>query len=285
VIGVVGRMQIVSAQEDTPSNEEKGKQVGHVQSHDDKIDQLESVVLYQYQVCPFCNKVRAYLDYYNIPYTVVEVDPIFKQELQFSEYKKVPVAIINSRKQVNGSSEIIDVIHQIASNNSHSKTNTSLSPEKEEEKHWREWVDSSLVHTLPPNIYRSMEEAVSAFDYITCTGNFSWYQKYFIKYTGATAMYMVSKRLKEKHHITDEREALYQCAREWMKALGNRQFMGGNTPNLADLAVYGVLRSIEGLRAFEDMLAHTTIKDWYLRVQQEVGKPSRLAGSETKTTE
>ncbi|KAE9588266.1 hypothetical protein Lal_00002755 [Lupinus albus] len=45
---------------------------------------LHSVVLYQYEACPFCNKVKAFLDYYDIPYKVVEVNPLSKKEIKWS---------------------------------------------------------------------------------------------------------------------------------------------------------------------------------------------------------
>lgn len=35
-------------------------------------------------------QVRAYFDYSKVPYRVVEVNPLFKSELKFSDYKKVP---------------------------------------------------------------------------------------------------------------------------------------------------------------------------------------------------
>ena len=34
---------------------------------------MMDLVLYQYDVCPFCCKVKAFLDYYNVPYRTVEV--------------------------------------------------------------------------------------------------------------------------------------------------------------------------------------------------------------------
>ena len=37
-------------------------------------------------------------------------------------------------------------------------------------------------------------------------------------------------------------------------------------------AVYGVLSAIEGLRAFEDLTAHTKIKPWYNAVKEKVEK-------------
>lgn len=51
---------------------------------------LPSVTLYQYQTCPFCCKTRAFLDYFGIAYKVVEVNPLFRREIKFSKYRKVP---------------------------------------------------------------------------------------------------------------------------------------------------------------------------------------------------
>lgn len=46
--------------------------------------------LYQYQTCPYCCKVRAFLDYYGFSYEVVEVNPVTKSQIKFSkDYKKV----------------------------------------------------------------------------------------------------------------------------------------------------------------------------------------------------
>ena len=55
----------------------------------------ENITLYQFASCPYCNKVRTFLDYYGMKYSIVEVDPIFKKEIEFSEYRKVPIVVIN----------------------------------------------------------------------------------------------------------------------------------------------------------------------------------------------
>ena len=47
-----------------------------------------------------------------------------------------------------------------------------------------------------------------------------------VKYAGAAAMYMVSKKLKKKYNITDERAALYEAAETWTEALKGREFLG-----------------------------------------------------------
>ena len=72
---------------------------------------FESVTLYQYDVCPFCNKVKAFLDYHNIPYDVVEVNPLTKTEIkQFEhEWKKVPVLVVDGKATYNS----CDIINEV----------------------------------------------------------------------------------------------------------------------------------------------------------------------------
>uniref|UniRef100_A0A6N2LE24 Prostaglandin E synthase 2 n=1 Tax=Salix viminalis TaxID=40686 RepID=A0A6N2LE24_SALVM len=228
----------------------------------------KDVVLYQYEACPFCNKVKAFLDYYNIPYKVVEVNPISKKEIKWSDYKKVPILKVDGEQMVD-SSDIVDKLFQrIHPDNS--------VPDSDEETKWRGWVDNHLVHVLSPNIYRSVSEALESFDYITTHGNFSFTERLVAKYAGATAMYFVSKKLKKRHNITDERAALYGAAETWVDALRGRQYLGGSKPNLADLAVFGVLRPIRYLKSGKDMVEHTHIGEWYSRMENAVGEPCRV---------
>jgi len=53
------------------------------------------LTLYQYQSCPFCCKVRAYLDYHGFSYDVVEVNSVMQSEIRWSKYKKVPIILCN----------------------------------------------------------------------------------------------------------------------------------------------------------------------------------------------
>ncbi|KQJ81969.1 prostaglandin E synthase 2 [Brachypodium distachyon] len=227
----------------------------------------QNVVLYQYQACPFCNKVRAFLDYHDIPYKVVEVNPLSKKEIKWSEYKKVPILTVDGEHLVD-SSDIINILQR------------KISPDddvmSEEEAKWRRWVDEHLVHILSPNIYRTTSEALESFDYIAKHGNFSTVERFAAKYAGAAAMYMVSKKLMKKYNITDARASLYEACNTWTEALNGRNFLGGSKPNLADLAVFGVLRPIRYLRSGKDMVEHTQIGEWYQRMEDAVGEPSRI---------
>ena len=118
-------------------------------------------------------------------------------------------------------------------------------------------------------------------------------------------MYFVAKNLKKKHNITNERAALYEAAETWVDALKGRKFLGmfnwqhnvvklteygifknwlwyfstwtgGSNPNLADLAVFGVLRPIRHLKSGKDMVQHTRIGDWYTGMENVVGESSRI---------
>src|SRR6218665_1214033 len=55
------------------------------------------LTLFQYQTCPFCCKVRAFLDYYGIQYDIVEVNAVWRKEIAFSKsYRKVPILLVQS---------------------------------------------------------------------------------------------------------------------------------------------------------------------------------------------
>jgi microsomal prostaglandin-E synthase 2 len=156
------------------------------------------IVLYQYEVCPFCCKVKAVLDYYKLPYRVVEVDPLRKKEIRWSKYRKVPILTIDG-EQINDSSVIIDRLYNevqelkkkeaaqsgkksswfslSSSSSSSSSSSGSQSPAEEEEAKWRRWVDEHFVRVVTVNIYRNARESMQTFDYITEHGNFSWWNR------------------------------------------------------------------------------------------------------------
>ena len=311
------------------------------------------ITLFQYCSCPFCCKSRTFLDYFGVSYNIVEVNPVLRQQLKWSQkYKKVPILLAyqgtsheavsqqeqgeassnkeNSSQriyQINDSSVIISSLGSYLlsrrklddSDSKQHQHNTSLddlgkilmnyqSVEMEdedgkkrqeipnryflmlgdindmelkkreqnlaEERHWRDWTDRVLVHSLSPNIYRTMPEALQAFNNFSAMGkwdeHFSTVERLTAVYVGSAAMWMIGKRLKKRYALKDDvRETLYDNCRCWLKAIGkDRQFMGGDRPNLADLSVFGVLSSIEGCQAFNDLLQNTNIKPWYSAMKE-----------------
>mmetsp|Transcript_11269 Transcript_11269/g.47012 ORF Transcript_11269/g.47012 Transcript_11269/m.47012 type:complete len:154 (-) Transcript_11269:1324-1785(-) len=148
----------------------------------------------------------------------------------------------------------------------------------EEEKKWLFWLDDYFVHLLPPNIYRTATESMQTFDYLTTEGNFSWLVRETSRYSGAVIMYLVAKKLQKKYNIGDPREDLYGAVTSWTETVNEKgtNFLGGSEPNVADLAVFGVLRSLLNFDTFNDLMANTELRPWYERMEIAVGEPSRL---------
>ncbi|XP_043252580.1 prostaglandin E synthase 2 [Colletes gigas] len=273
------------------------------------------LTLFQYQTCPFCCKVRVFLDYYGLSYDVVEVDPVLRKEISWSSYRKVPILLTEVKsgyQPLNDSSMIISLLASyfkdrsqevnelvayypfIAMHNENDKLkyeimnkyflmyNNTLSEHEDlnnqiKEREWRKWADDVLVHTLSPNVYRSLKEAYETFNWFSKVGKWEEYfptwERLIMINVGATAMWMISKRLKRKHNLKDDvRQSFYDEINKWLGAIKKRgsTFMGGEKPDLSDLAVYGILKSIEGCNAFKDALTNTKLKTWYNAMTKEV---------------
>lgn len=66
---------------------------------------------------------------------------------------------------------------------------------------------------------------------------------------------------------------------KWTTALGPRKFMGGDAPNLADIAFFGVLRAVKTFDTFRDIMANTQLRPWFERMEPLVGASSRIASA------
>jgi len=226
--------------------------------------------LFQYAVCPFCCKVEALLNYKNVPYEAVEVHPLNKKEIRFSpDYKKVPIYIDSNGKQVNDSTPIMRHIDKEYPEKRVFEQNPVA---KEKEDEWLKWSDEVLVKALPPVIYQKFGDAVKAFEYITKVGKFSCFQKFYIKYSGAVAMTMVAKKSAKRQNITEPEQHLRETLKDWEKALEGSPFLGGIKPNGADLAVYGILKSISNLPGFSIIEENTKVIDWYHKLDELTNK-------------
>uniref|UniRef100_A0A8C7U110 Prostaglandin E synthase 2-like n=1 Tax=Oncorhynchus mykiss TaxID=8022 RepID=A0A8C7U110_ONCMY len=193
-----------------------------------------------------------------------------RKEVKWSIYRKMPILMVNNDVQLNDSSVIISALKtQLVSKDKTISEILRCYPEmkaanekgkevtefnNKEEIKWRKWADDWLVHLISPNVYRSTGEALASFDYI---------------YVGAAAMFVISKRLKSIHNLQDDvRQDLCKAVNECVAAIGKKLFMSGDQPNLADLAMYGVLRVMEGLEAWNDMMENTKVKSWYRRMEK-----------------
>ncbi len=223
--------------------------------------------LYQYAACPFCNKVRSMLQYKGVDFEIIEVHPLKKKEISFSvDYRAVPIYIDSKGVQVNDSTPIMRHIDEEFP----SKPVFSKDPsKKEEESKWLAWSEK-YVKGLPTAIYDTLPNALQSFDYITKVGKFNWFEKMSIKFSGAFVMTLVAKKIKKREQIDDPDHFLKQKAEEWVHGLGSKNFMGGASPNGADLAVFGITRSVSGLRAGNLLEENAAFAGWMQRMKNQV---------------
>ena len=229
------------------------------------------IKLYQYDVCPYCCKVKAVLDYKHIPYEKIEVNPMTHEELQgvagAMEYNKVPVLVDaeNNGRVVFESNDIIRYLDETYPQRPvFAPSDTGQKAQKE----WMDFVDEELVQVLPGNIYRSILEAIDSFKYITKVGNFPLWKRYYLMLGGAIAMNIVAKKGLKKRGIKDPREALKKSLAKWSNGLGTKKFMGGDTPDVTDLVCFGVLSAVHEMKVWPFIESLESIPAWYDRVQK-----------------
>jgi microsomal prostaglandin-E synthase 2 len=235
----------------------------------------QAAKLYQYEVCPFCWKARVGLALKKAPFEKIEVHPLNKKELSFSDYKKVPVYIDSKGEQVNDSNIILKHIDKEFTSGPKLCAEDGTEAKKLE-NYWLEWSEK-YVKAIPPLIYDTVPNALKAFNYITKVGNFSSLQKMTIKYSGALVMKMVAKKSKERQNIQDPKAHVKTLLKEWADAVGTQSFRGGNTPDITDAAVFGITMSVRDLPAFSIMQENAAFNAWMKRMSEQTGIPLAVA--------
>lgn len=224
--------------------------------------------LYQYAACPFCSKVASLLHYKGVDYETIEVHPLNKKEIAFSQdYRAVPIYIDGSGKQVNDSTPILRHIDAEFPQKSVFGRDAA---EKTEEDRWLAWSEA-YVQGLPTVIYATLSSSLKSFNYITKVGRFSWADRLMIKYSGAVIMTLVAKKIRRRQGIADPQVFLRDKVNEWCSGLGRKSFIGGKGPNAADIAVYGISRVVAGLSAGTIFSENAAFSAWMDRMEKETG--------------
>eukprot|EP00285_Hemiselmis_virescens_P007022 CAMPEP_0173393482 /NCGR_PEP_ID=MMETSP1356-20130122/22132_1 /TAXON_ID=77927 ORGANISM="Hemiselmis virescens, Strain PCC157" /NCGR_SAMPLE_ID=MMETSP1356 /ASSEMBLY_ACC=CAM_ASM_000847 /LENGTH=314 /DNA_ID=CAMNT_0014351503 /DNA_START=223 /DNA_END=1167 /DNA_ORIENTATION=+ len=247
------------------------------------IAKMPAIKMYQYEICPFCNKVKAVLDYHKIPYSTVEVNPLTKKEFKVTKelpeghpahgYRRVPIAAFG--EEIVGDSPVIlaKLVDEMATAGVINKQ-THAEWKDPKVADWVKWCDSKLAVLLFPNLTRTYGDSYQAFGYVMDAPNFTMVDKMSNLMAGSLAMWLAQGKIKKKYAIEDEREALKECIGDWVKGLGEKSFMGGDQPNLADLAVFGTMRAVEGSPTQAFVMMETELAPWYERMMLQVGDRS-----------
>jgi microsomal prostaglandin-E synthase 2 len=224
--------------------------------------------LYQYAACPFCSKVAATLRYKGVDFETIEVHPLKKKEIDFSpDYRAVPIYIDSNGKQVNDSTPIMRHIDQEFTQKP--VFETTAEPKAREER-WLTWSED-YVQGLPTVVYGNLKSSLKSFSYVTKVGKFSFIERLTIQYSGALIMTLVAKKIKKRRSIEDPKAFLRKKVSEWSEGLEGRPFMGGDKPNGADMAVFGISRIVANLEAGKIFNESPAFMSWFNAMSKQTG--------------
>lgn len=236
----------------------------------------DDVTLYQFELCPYCHKVRAGLDLKGIAYDRVDVSPMNKKELPElppDAPKKVPVLKVGDRI-VYDSTDILEYLEEVK------PEQTPFIPNDEAAAaHSREieaWVDDELTFSMPTVIYGTWGEAAKAAQVTAKKSNFGLMEGLAVRAGGSLIMHQVAKRILAKRGKTDAHAWMAENFDKVESWLGEAEYLGGEVPTIADAAMHGAFTCIAEFPAFKDVERRPRLMAWYERVGalREANRPS-----------
>lgn len=230
------------------------------------------LVMFVYKICPYCCKAKALLNFHRVSYAAVEVSPLTKRQIKWSqEYKKVPIAVFADGSVLNDSGLIIDRLLQ---------TNEAQIPKEfasAEARQWASWSTDRLAVLMYPNLTRTFAECRQTLAYFSEAKGIGMFDAFMTRTLGAFGMSMAHGKIKKKYNIQDERVSLQEALNEWEAALSKSSgiFRGGNQPDLGDISVWGVLQAANGLPLLAELKSNGTskFKTWMIAMEDVVPKP------------
>jgi len=224
---------------------------------------VQVATLYQFELCPFCHKVRAALEAKGVAYRSVEVNPMTKKELPEmpgNERRKVPVLAIDD-ELIADSTAILEYLE---------KREATLTPEgeaKAKSEMIENWVDDDLAQVLPAVIYGRWRDAIRAAKVVARTSNFGFVQNAAVRGGGSLIMHQVAKKITAKRGGGDPEQMLSTEIDRFEEWLGDQDYVCGASPSIGDIAVHGCLTCIRDFPAFARIMQRPKVKAWYDRVQ------------------
>lgn len=236
------------------------------------------VTLYQFELCPFCHKVKAGLELKGIPFSKVEVNPMGKKELPdlpSDAPRKVPVLEANG-EIVPDSTTILNYLDE------RYEGRMRFLPEEPELRAKtvaiEQWVDDVLVMALPTVIYGTWREALTAAQITARTSNFGFFQNVSVRAGGPLIMHQIAKRILKKNQRTDGHQWVSEALDRVEDWLGDEPFVTGQTLTLGDVAIHGALSCVREFPIFEKVNSRPRLSSWFRRVQalrDELAAPAR----------
>lgn len=229
---------------------------------------MSTLTLYQFELCPYCHKVKAGIELKNLPYHRVEVNPLNKKEIKdFADdengRKKVPIVKLGDdvRRE---SSAILRWLDEVGEGARPLRADAAVAERADEID---AWVDADLIQILPTVLYGTWGESIRAAKLTAKTSNFSRWDNMKVSMFGSVVMKMIAKRILKRRGEGKSGPELFEGQLDKLEEyIGEQQFLCGDAPNLADASVHGALTCVKEFPAFERVRERPKIIAWYDRV-------------------
>ena len=228
---------------------------------------MADTTLYEFSLCPFCNKVRSGLELKGIPFDSVEVSPRSKVELPplpEGTPKKVPV-LQNGDDTVADSTVILNYLEdKIPGKINFHPADSELRKRSDEIE---DWVDSDFIEALPTVIYGTWKEAIQAARLVANNSKLGGGQKFLVQLAGSVVMKQISKRILKRNDRDDAHAWVRDNTQKFSEWLGDKPFVLGDAPCMGDVAMHGAMTCVREFPIFAELMATQNIEAWYARLE------------------
>lgn len=226
-----------------------------------------TLTLYQFQLCPFCHKVRAALELKGVAYHSIEVAPGNKKELPIlpeDAPRKVPVLKVGE-EILWDSTTILHEIDRLAP--SRVLLGQHGGGHSEEVLRFEEWVDEELMPALPTVIYDTWGNAMRAAQITARESNFGAWEAFKVRVGGSLIMKLIVKRILKRKGRSDGQSWLAECLDYAEMILADKPFVIGESPSIADAALHGAFKCVEEFPVFDQIKSRPTLFTWFNHIQ------------------
>lgn len=212
------------------------------------------LTLYQFRSCPFCGKVRAFMNHTGLEYDTVEVTPFGMKELDFTDHKKVPV-LRDAEQVILESAAIVEYLND----------NYAQLAVSDTAGDWATWIDKTLVQYLPPLIHPDFSTSFKNFKVVMSREQLKGIKGFFVRLGGAMMMPKVARKMKARNNIDNPAREFSVAIDHWVEqGLAGKTYFGGEQADQIDTSVFGVLHSSRGMGIVEaEKDRNPTFARWY----------------------
>mmetsp|Transcript_11124 Transcript_11124/g.21322 ORF Transcript_11124/g.21322 Transcript_11124/m.21322 type:complete len:325 (-) Transcript_11124:296-1270(-) len=233
--------------------------------------------VFVYPTCPHCNKVLAFLDILGHEHTIINVNPITKYEIKWSEsYKKVPIACVGSETLHGSDNIILNIYDKWAPHTNKIAKGVT----REDYDMWNKRVDEEVARPLFRATSSTWSDALNYTAYVRKMSAYPGYIRFLHHMVGTFFTMVGSRKVAKRYGIVDPASELLLAVKSYLDHFGvkpqqqqQQVFCGGSTPSFADVLLYGTIRSVQDFKAVDQLLDadDERIKSWYSAMQAAAG--------------